>query len=217
MCGTPGAGSGLFVHEQQHQQSLHRRSSSVPLPNDYYSAFSGITLPSIPFLPTSRAPSPVSSISRHLHQAEEYNHLGHRRSSSPGAMSSPHYHQSRDEQWQWKLTRSPSNGIIPVFRSRHLAIYSFLSTRKYAAGITVQRSGPSSKLMSPHDLGPMDPFPDAMDWLTPAASDVDAAYRRHRRLVSMRVHLCSRGTTLPSSPLRGVRVGRLGRRRVSER
>ena len=108
---------------------------------------------SIPFLPTSCAPSPVSSISRHLHQAEEYNHLGHCHSSSAGAMSSPHYHQSRDEQWQWKLTRSPSNGIIPVSRSRHLAIYSSLSARKYIAGITVQRSGPSSKLMSPHDIG----------------------------------------------------------------
>ena len=30
--------------------------------------------------------------------------------------------------------------------------------------------------MSPHDIGPMEPFPDAMDWLTPAGSDVDAAY-----------------------------------------
>ena len=71
--------------------------------------------------------------------------------------------------------------------------------------------------LSPHDIGPMDPFPDAMDWLTPAASDVDAAYRRHRRLVSMTAHLRSWGTTLPSSPLQGVRVGRLRRRQVSER
>ena len=39
---SPGAGPALFVHQQQHQQPLHRRSSSVPLPNDYYPAFSGI-------------------------------------------------------------------------------------------------------------------------------------------------------------------------------
>ena len=116
---------------------LYTNSNTSSLCTGGRRAFSGITLPSIPFLPTSRALSPVSSISRHLHQAAEYNHLGHRRSSSAGAMSSPHYHQSRDEQWQWKLTRSPSNGIIPVSRSRHLAIYSFLSARKYTAGITV--------------------------------------------------------------------------------
>ena len=31
--------------------------------------------------------------------------------------------------------------------------------------------------LSPHDtLCPMDTFPDAMDWLAPAASDLDAAY-----------------------------------------
>jgi len=63
--GTPGAGPPLFVHQeqhQQHQQHVHRRSSSVPLPGDYYPAFSGITFPTVPFLPTSRAPSPVSSI-----------------------------------------------------------------------------------------------------------------------------------------------------------
>ena len=58
---SPGAGPALFVHQQQHQQPLHRRSSSVPLPNDYYPAFSGTTFPSGPFLPTSGAPSPVSS------------------------------------------------------------------------------------------------------------------------------------------------------------
>ena len=39
---SPGAGPALFVHQQQHQQPLHRQSSSVPLPNDYYPAFSGI-------------------------------------------------------------------------------------------------------------------------------------------------------------------------------
>ena len=59
-CGTP-AGPALFVHQQQHQQHPHRRSSSVPLPKDYYPAFSGTTFPSGPFLPTSGAPSPVSS------------------------------------------------------------------------------------------------------------------------------------------------------------
>jgi len=82
--------AGLFVHQQrQQQQHLHGRSSSVPLPNHCYPAFSVITLPSVPFLPTSRAPSPVNSISRHLHQAARYNHLGHRRSSSVGAIFSP--------------------------------------------------------------------------------------------------------------------------------
>ena len=56
--GTPGAGPALFVHhQQQHQQQQypHRRSSSVPLPNDYYPAFSGITLPSdLSSLPPAR-------------------------------------------------------------------------------------------------------------------------------------------------------------------
>ena len=82
--GTTGAGAA-FVHQQQ---QLHRRSSSVQLPNYYYPAFSSITLPSVPFLPTSSGPSPVSSISRHLHQAAQYNHLRHRRSSAGAMVSS---------------------------------------------------------------------------------------------------------------------------------
>lgn len=38
----------------------HRRSSSVPLPNDYYNAYAGISIPSAPFLMTSRPASPIS-------------------------------------------------------------------------------------------------------------------------------------------------------------
>jgi len=57
----------------------HRRSSSVPLPNDFYGhQYSNIAIPSIPFLSTaSRPPSPVRSISRQQRMM-----YGHRRTSS---------------------------------------------------------------------------------------------------------------------------------------
>ncbi|KAK2462630.1 hypothetical protein APHAL10511_005363 [Amanita phalloides] len=55
-----------------------RRPSSVPLPNDYFSYFSNIALPSLPLFPTSRPSSPVA-ISHHQRKA-----LGARRSSSAG-------------------------------------------------------------------------------------------------------------------------------------
>jgi hypothetical protein len=133
--GTPDVGAGLFLphqhhHQYQHQQPLHRRSSSVPLPNDYYPPFSGITLPSVPFLPTSRAPSPVSSISRHLHQAAQYNHLGHRRSSSAGAMFSPHYTNHDHGQCQSKVTHSPFNETIPRSQKSTRRCSTLLSTSK---------------------------------------------------------------------------------------
>ncbi|KAF9445176.1 hypothetical protein P691DRAFT_806007 [Macrolepiota fuliginosa MF-IS2] len=38
----------------------HRRSSSVPLPNDYYNAYNNISIPSAPFLMPSRPVSPAS-------------------------------------------------------------------------------------------------------------------------------------------------------------
>lgn len=38
----------------------HRRSSSVPLPNDYYSPYGNISLPSAPFFMPSRPASPIS-------------------------------------------------------------------------------------------------------------------------------------------------------------
>ncbi|KAF8638688.1 hypothetical protein AX17_002010 [Amanita inopinata Kibby_2008] len=89
----------LQQHMQQGQHLYqHRRSSSVPLPNDYYpnfysthtynggggngNGFSGgttdIALPLLPFFTTSRPSSPVS-ISR-----QQRVMLGHRRSSSAG-------------------------------------------------------------------------------------------------------------------------------------
>lgn len=57
----------------------HRRSSSVPLPNDFFAhQYSNIAIPSIPFLSTaSRPPSPVRSISRQQRMM-----YGHRRTSS---------------------------------------------------------------------------------------------------------------------------------------
>ena len=42
--GTPGAGVAFVHHQQHHQQHSLRMSSSVPLPNDCYPAFSGIIL-----------------------------------------------------------------------------------------------------------------------------------------------------------------------------
>ncbi|KIJ92023.1 hypothetical protein K443DRAFT_126059 [Laccaria amethystina LaAM-08-1] len=183
--GTPDGGAGLFLHQQHHlqHQPLHRRSSSVPLPNDYYPAFSGITLPNVPFLPTSRAPSPVSSISWHLHQAAQYNHLGHRRSSFAGAMFSP-YHQSRS--WTMPMQAHPfslqrdhsplpevdTSLFNPSFQLESpLQQESPFNFTDLLAGLPPHgpldppAHGPLEGL-SPHDV--LGPFPDAMDWLTPA-------------------------------------------------
>jgi hypothetical protein len=55
-------------------QYRHRRSSSVPLPNDWHPL---IAIPSLPFLTLSRPESPVNNISRGNRAA-----LGHRRASS---------------------------------------------------------------------------------------------------------------------------------------
>ena len=197
---SPGAGPALFMHQQQHQQPLHRRSSSVPLPNDYYPAFSGITLPSVPFLPTSRAPSPVNSISRHLHQAAQYNHLGHRRSSSAGAMFSPHHYQSRS--WTMPMETHPlslqrdhsplpevdTSLFNPSFQLESPVQESPFNVAELLAGLPAAHGpldpslnshhhsvGPLEGL-SPHDtLGPMGTFPDTMEWLTPASETYSEA------------------------------------------
>ena len=196
--GSPAAWP--FVHTQQHQQQhLHERLSSVPLPNDYYPAFSGITLPSVPVLPTSRAPSPVSSTSRHLHQAAQYNYLGRRISSSASAMFPPHDHQSampmqarphslqRDHsplpedatsmfnpsfQLESSLQESPFNvtDLIAGLPAAHGPLDPSLGSHHHPVGLL--------EGLRPHDtLGPMDTFPDAMDWRTPA-SEVDEAYSK---------------------------------------
>ncbi|KIJ92025.1 hypothetical protein K443DRAFT_126060 [Laccaria amethystina LaAM-08-1] len=198
--GTPDAGAGLFLHHQhhhqhQHQQPLHRMSLSVPLPNDYSPAFSGITLPSVPFLPTSRAPSPVSPISRRLHQAAQYNHLGHRRSSA-GVMLSPHFHQSRS--WTMPIQADPlshqrDHSPLPeVDTSLFNPSFQLESPQQQESpfNFTDLLAGlpPHGPLDPPahgpldpslgHSVGPLEglsphvvlgPFPDAMDWLTPAS------------------------------------------------
>ncbi|KAF5378875.1 hypothetical protein D9615_006903 [Tricholomella constricta] len=63
------------VHAPLYQ---HRRSSSVPLPNDYYPHFSNIVLPSAPFFSASRPSSPMNSIARQQQRMM----LGNRRASS---------------------------------------------------------------------------------------------------------------------------------------
>ncbi|KXN83089.1 Repressor ROX1 [Leucoagaricus sp. SymC.cos] len=54
----------------------HRRSSSVPLPNDYYNPYANISIPSAPFFMPSRPASPMSRQQRML--------IGQRRPSSAG-------------------------------------------------------------------------------------------------------------------------------------
>ena len=200
--GSPAAWP--FVHSQQHQQQqhLHRRLSSVPLPNDDHPAFSGITLPSVPFLPTSRAPSPVSSTSRHLHQAAQYNHLGRRISSSAGAMFPPHDHQSR--LWAMPIQARPhslqrdQSPVREVDTSLFNSTFQLESSLQESpfnvadliAGLPAAHGpldpsvgshyhpiGPLEGLRLHERLGPMDTFPDAMDWRTPA-SEVDEAYSK---------------------------------------
>ena len=99
---------------------------------------------------------------------------------------------------QWKLTHSPSNGTIhrsrkptpclTLLSSWKVRYRNHLKVAGLLAGLHVAH-GPSNPTLSshhhsvgpleglgPHDMGPSVTFPDAMDWLTPAASDVDAAY-----------------------------------------
>ncbi|EDR07591.1 uncharacterized protein LACBIDRAFT_327962 [Laccaria bicolor S238N-H82] len=140
----------------------------VPSPNDHYPAFSGITLPSVPFLPTSRAfaPHPVSLQQDHSPLPEV--------DTSP---SNPSFQLESPQQ------ESPFNESFPQLTS-------------------------SLRRPSPHvTLGPMDPLPDAMDWLTPA-SDVDVVYSEAPTPYEYEGHLRSRGMTFLSSPsrARGARM-----------
>jgi hypothetical protein len=57
---------------------MHRRSSSVPLPNDYYTHYgNNIMIPTVSFFSSSRPSTPISSIARQQRAMH-----GHRRSSS---------------------------------------------------------------------------------------------------------------------------------------
>lgn len=126
----------------QRQPNTHRRSSSVPLPNDYYPQ--GIALPSVPFLSAhSRPASPARFM------------LGSRRASSAGARPIGGLNRS------WTLPLQRDNSPLPdvdtsLFEQSFLdaAQASYFPNAMFSNDMLLSPSLPNQQILN--HLGPLD-------------------------------------------------------------